>query len=377
MIFCFVLIIISEYYMNKKIVLSVLTLTLLHNAFGQRHLQPNFCVDECEIALKISAVMMDTSCVYTTDLNMLGYKCEYESPDFFLSNKWELWTNDTVAYIVIRGSYGKDGWIENFYMAMVPSVGQFRYKDTVYTYCFARMHHASVHAGWAYAATILANDMIPIINQLHQRGYRDIILSGHSQGGVLSLLVFSYLHYSNRVSSDILFKIYANAAPKPGNLNYVQDLEYCTRGGWAYRVFNMWDWVPQFPLSIQQISDIVVLNPFSDAEAVIEKMKPFWVRFLIRRKINAIYDDLKDAQRDMTYYFGKKIQQYVGGNMGRIQDAIYTNNMDYTTCCIPIPLCPDSNDITYMSRFPQEKKHFFVNHRIATYLYLLRNQKWD
>jgi predicted lipase len=144
---------------------------------------------------------------------------------------------------------------------------------TVFNYKFSNDEKAFVHHGWAIGTCYLAPYVAQKINEYYKKGVKEYIIVGHSQGAALSFLMRSYLQYlpDSILPKDIKYKVYCSAAPKPGNLFYSYDFDFITRDGWAYRIVNTNDWVPQTPFSVQTISDLHPTNPLAKRKQLMKR----------------------------------------------------------------------------------------------------------
>ena len=170
------------------------------------------------------------------------------SPEVGLYNKCAVYLReDGVVVIQLRGTVNKpESWLENFYSAMVPATGELPLStEYKFAYKLAENKDATVHIGWLIGTGFLAKTFLPSLDSLVAKGHSNIIVSGHSQGGALSFLTTSYLHYYFlQQQKKVVLKTYASAAPKPGNLYYAYDFDFITRNQMGFRVVNSADWVP-------------------------------------------------------------------------------------------------------------------------------------
>jgi len=205
------------------------------------------------------------------------YKHVYRSDVTALDNRWDLFlSDDNLGIIEIRGTTAHTkSWLENFYAGMVPATGTLQIElNEKFNYKLADDPKAAVHTGWLTGLASMIPSIIKKINEYYAKGVTEFILMGHSQGGGIVFLLDSYLHYdlNNLIPDDIIFKTYNSAAPKPGNLYYAYDYDYINRGGWAFRVVNPIDWVPETPISVQTLEDFNEVNPFTDMETFTASM---------------------------------------------------------------------------------------------------------
>ena len=206
------------------------------------------------------------------------YAFVYRSPRLAFDNIWDLWINKnhSVAVIAVQGSIQTGAsFLANFYAAMVPAKGSLQLdKNFQFQYDLSDNPRAAVHVGWLVALGYLSTSIKEQIDSCYKAGIKDFIVTGHSQGGAITFLLTSYLknlQSENKIPSDIRFKTYCSAGPKPGNLFYAYDYENSTRGGWAYNVINTADWVPDVPFSVQTVDDFTAVNTFRGAKAAIDR----------------------------------------------------------------------------------------------------------
>jgi hypothetical protein len=337
-------------------------------------LQPGFDVDEYATMLRISANQVDMQ--FRGEIpKELDYTRVYRSPEVGLHNKWDLWMSKDKSIMVVslRGTTSDmDSWLENFYSAMIPATGSLKL-DSNYTfnYKFANDPKAMVHVGWAIGTGSLAPTIVARIKEYYEKGVRQVIIEGHSQGGALSFLVTSYLHYlveDGKLPKDITFKTYCSAAPKPGNLFYAYDFDYITRGGWAFTVVNTADWVPETPASIQTVTDFNRINPFTATGEMVKKQK--WiVRLALKHVYNRLNKTLRKAQKAQQRYLGKMAYKQVKKYMPRLEKPEYTNSNNYARAGAPIVLQPGPD---YYQRFPDTGNNIFRHHLFAPYYYLVK-----
>ena len=304
------------------------------------------------------------------------YHLEFRSPEVGLRNRWSLFLReDQVAVINIRGTVkNATSWSANFYAPMIPAAGTLQLNDsTVFNYQLAENPGAAVHAGWTIALGHLAPSILDQVNKLYkEKGIRQFIVSGHSQGAAIAFLTRSYLHYEQKkgtIPTDIVFKTYCSAAPKPGNLNYAYDFDFLTRGGWGLTVVNAYDWVPESPFSIQTLTDFNPANPMTDIKTILKKQK-----WLLRLAGNMVYKKLerkpRKAQRKLEKYLGHKLYKMgISKSLPQLKEPAYIHSSNYMRAGTPVILMPDE---LYRQKFPSDgKDKAFIHHLYASYSYLL------
>lgn len=293
------------------------------------------------------------------------------SPEVGLYNKCAVYLReDSVVVIQLRGTVNKaESWLENFYSGMVPATGELQLSaDYNFAYKLAENKGATVHIGWLIGTGFLTKTFLPSLDSLVAKGHTNIIVSGHSQGGALSFLITSYLHYYFlQQQKHVVLKTYASAAPKPGNLYYAYDFDFITRNQMGFRIVNTADWVPETPFSLQTIQDFNEVTPLADAKSIIKKQK-----FLIRTYMNSIYKKLdgssSKASKKFEKYLGEKLFKLVEKPLpGYIKPAL-AGTMNYSMAGTPIILLADA---AYQNKFTFDGKNYFVHHMLEPYLHLL------
>lgn len=344
---------------------------------AQHKLQPGF--DAKEYLSMLSLCFYGNSIADSSKRTSLKdiYTKQYTSPEVGLKNQWSLYLrNDNVAVITVRGTVAHTvSWAANFYAAMIPARGTLYLSDSlIFPYKLSNDSLATVHVGWTTALGFMAPDIVSKIKDLYKKGVRDIYLTGHSQGGAITYLLCSYLHYlqeDNGLPKDIVFKTYCSAAPKPGNMFYAYDFEFINKGGWAYTVVNRLDWVPETPYTIQRIQDMNALNPLIHTKELLKK-QPFLIRLVGGIFYGKVNNKPRKAQRVYTRYLGKTLyKRAIKKALPGLKEPTYTPSVNYMRAGTPIVLMPDDE---YRKRFKEDGKDYFVHHQFAPYYYLIKKQ---
>lgn len=296
----------------------------------------------------------------------------YRSEVMGLENRWELWVSkDSTATISIRGTTAsKESWLENFYSAMVPAKGELKLtNDFTFQYDLADDPKAAVHTGWLIGTAFLSRDILPKLDSLSEAGIKDIYIMGHSQGGAIAYLMTSYLERlkkAGKVNSEIQFKTYCSAAPKPGNLYYAYEFEAMTYGGWAFNVVNSADWVPEVPFTVQTVNDFDENSLFGNAKNVIKKA-PFPKDLAFAYVYGRLTRPSKKANKRYQKYLGKVMGKYIGKSLPEYESPKYYNSSNYCRAGTTIVLLTDDE---YDKEFPDDETSIWTHHKPIAYRYL-------
>ncbi len=365
--------------MKNRFYILLLILLRSVNSFSEDSdkLKPGFDPIEYRQLLEISHRQSDTP---WTPANVIlpypeGCRMVYRSDSCGLDNRWDLWLkDDSVGIISIRGTtLSANSWAEDFYSSMVPAKGSIIISSKkIFFYKLAESGKANVHTGWLLGLAYLSESIIEKINEYHSKGVKDYLIIGHSQGGAIAYLLTSYLYYLDRgrIPEDIKLKTYCSAPPKPGNLFYSYDFDFITRGGWAFRVSNTEDWVPQCPLSVQTVKDFSTINPYSEREMLESKMS-FIEKIIFNYIVGRLKSNLDNTKDLLNEYFGKmiydnSIKKYLPG----FPEPQYTGDFYFYPCGNPVILMKQPG---YEEFKKSETKipELFRNHMIPAYYFLL------
>ncbi len=341
---------------------------------GQSVLSPGFDSKEYRNVLLVNANNMGEKFLAKSKISSPQAKMLYRSKTVGLENRWDFWLDSRgVGIISLRGTTPKkDSWLENFYAAMLPATGQLKFNNRTFKYKLSQDSLSYVHAGWLLGLSFMAQDIVDKINFYHKQGVNDFIIVGHSQGGALALLLRAYLFYLDKpLDRNIRFKTYASAAPKVGNLNFSYDFDYITRGGWAFRVVNPLDWVPQIPFSIQRLNDVSSPNPFENFDKQKLDGLPWYARIYFKKIYHKMDKKTSDAQEYYTKILGLKTSTFVIKSVPGYKPQKFTPSFNYVACGVPIILYPTDN---YVNLYIPDRKcdGIFIHHRFLAYLYLLK-----
>lgn len=356
--------------LGRRTGIFFLCIVALIEAKAQQSLQPGFNIQEYLEMLRITGHINDTSITREKPPAPLQYKPEHRSPVTGLMNQWDLWlrNDQKVGVISLRGTtQDVSSWLENFYSAMVPATGQLQLNDsTTFPYKLAESPDATVHIGWLVGVAHMAPSIAQHIKTCRQQGVKEFIIIGHSQGGALSFLLRSWLHYqtaAGQLPADIVYKTYCSAAPKPGNMQYVYDYDFITRIGWSYTVVNAQDWVPETPFSIQSLKDFNEVNPFIDVSGALKK-QPLLARWYLKHAFNSMGRITRRSQKRFRKYLGSVVYKQVKKFLPQFKEPTYSPGSNYMRAGSPIILMPDEQ---YNKEHVFDGKNVFLHHMPPRY----------
>lgn len=356
-----------------RAIVVFLVLWLVHGVLPAQSLQPGFRKSEYIDLMKISAQFGGPD--YRAAIPVPGqYRMIYQSEVVGLENMWQLWMGPgDLAIVSIRGTTEKsESWLANLYAAMVPAKGTLRIgDDRVFDYELAGHPQAAVHVGWLLSTAYLSPEIIGKIDSCYKAGVRDILVTGHSQGGAIAYLLTAYLYQQQRegrLPGDIRFKTYCSAAPKPGNLYFAYEYEAITQAGWSFTVVNTADWVPEVPVSIQTIDDFNALNPFTGIKDMISQQK-FATRVALNYAYKKLYKPTRTAQRNYQRILGDYTSKSVSKLLPGFEPPAYYNSNHYVRTGTTIVLLADGTYMTW-NKAAADSTQVFAHHFHGAYLYL-------
>lgn len=361
------------YLYTMKFVRLFFILFLFSTTLSAQTLKPGFDALEFKQMLLISGRQGDTPWVKVRIAVPDEYKMVYRSAEIGLDNRWDFWEAPGKSSVIsVRGTTSETtSWLANFYAAMIPAKGALKIKnDYTFNYQFAADSNALVHTGWTIGLAFLWPDIKEKMMDRYNKGQKEFIVMGHSQGGGIAFLLHSHLYYlqqKGELPADMVFKTYCSAAPKPGNLYYAYDFDFITRNGIAFRVVNTSDWVPEMPISIQTLNDLNKVNPFADVKPQLKKMKPLQ-RMVLKHVYKDMTGSVNKANKTLRKYLDKTAYKYVKKNLVEFDKPNGSTSQNYTVAGHPVILAKTPGYDSFSSKLPQ---HSFTHHFMEAYLYLL------
>ena len=344
---------------------------LIYGAAHSQRLTPGFNKVEYIDLMKLSAQFGDSA--YRAKIPPPPeYTRTYRSEVMGLENRWDLWTRaHQVAVMSVRGTTERsESWLANLYAAMVPAQGELTVSsDYTFSYRLATHPRAAVHVGWLVSTAFLARDILPKIDSCYRAGIRDMVVLGHSQGGAIAYLLTAHLYslqQQGQLPTDIRFKTYCSASPKPGNLYFAYEYEAQTQGGWAYNVVNSADWVPEVPVTVQTVEDFNRPSPFTNARASIRKQK-LKARIALGYAYNKLYKPTRKAQQNYQKILGDYTSKQVAALLPGFQAPRYFDSNDYVRTGNTITLLADEEYHRWNDR---DSTFVFAHHFHPSYIYL-------
>lgn len=355
--------------MEKRPILT-LCAALVAAIATARDLQPGFDIVEYRECVRIA------SHFEKSDLDSIYFAPEperwtrvYSAPVTGFDNNWELWdTGDSIAVVSLRGSViTAKSWISNFHAGMIPATGTYHLgQDIDYSLCDDP--RASVHAGWVGGLLSMTPDILHKLDSCYQSGIRNVILTGHSQGGGICYLLTAFLYrqqLAGRLPADLRFKTYCSAGPKPGDYAFACYYEYLTRGGWAFNVVNYEDWVPEVPLSVQKLNDFRDTNPFTRVDTLLEQ---FGVKGMDKFKVNFLFNKLDKpltkSEEMLRKYLGQTLGEMLAAEENSYTVGTLAECANYQRVGQIVILYPDEQ---YYKDHPRYAADIFEHHMYKSY----------
>jgi len=278
-------------------------------------LSPGFSQDEAQQTLSLCANIYGPSDPPLKNPPLpVGWRKVFEPakpvPPF--NTLWQLWRQGDRPKgpwsLVFRGTVNQPGSIiEDLISVMIPAQGSLKVGDLEFDYKLAEDPLAGVHLGFTLGLASVLPGILLKLGELSLGGKMapdaDLFITGHSQGAAVATLCRSFFEYSSlNPVKDAAFKTYVYAQPKPGNDHYAYDFDrIASQTGYAFRVSNNLDWVPQAPFTIELPRDWNTPNPFQQLGLLLKGQNGDQAR--LEQSADAFLEDLKRRQLGrMTAY---------------------------------------------------------------------------
>jgi hypothetical protein len=308
----------------KFIISLILSITTVIS-FGQ--IQPGFEKQEARdmIALCNSFTFME---LYNSDSKIIPahYEKVYTSGIFGMDNKFQIYRKGKVAVINLRGSTDDmSSWLENMYASMIPANGTIKTAGETFAYSFAKDTSAAVHAGYALGIVYLSNDIKYHINNLNRDGIYAFIITGHSQGGSLAIMLRAYLENlpEGVISPKNKFKTYAFAHPMVGDKEFSAEYNkrFCINET-GYSVVNPKDLVPKFPLAYNDENYVAdnLMKLFDDKESFDPR----------RLALEGVLNRFESFIGKSMQYMGNSISEQLKRELGHVEMPAFVKEINYS-----------------------------------------------
>ncbi len=296
-----------------------------------------------------------------------------------LMNRFDVWiTNTDRAVIAIRGSIVDPGGLSfaaAFYSPMVKASGKIIMSDSeTFEYKLAELPDAAVHLGMLLGLAHISDELVSQIKDLYDKGIRDFVILGHSQGSGIGFLATSYIRYlqkDGKLPSDFRLKTYLIAAPKVGNLQYAYDYQKINNGGWALAVNSILDWVPCIGLTFQGAIDFPKISPFYDMKGFMASIN-FPTGPYFDESYNRFLTIEPAITKEMQAIIHENVYPRVIKAMPEYVEPTLLGTFDFERSGDMVPLFPDTD---YYKTFPQDTVHFqaWENHSVYPYYVLIKS----
>ncbi|MCB0791254.1 MAG: lipase family protein [Flavobacteriales bacterium] len=266
--------------------------------------------------------------LYGDDQAMIpdGYDRVHIAFERGLDNMFQVFRKGAIGVIEFRGSTADPlSWMENIHSAMIPARGTIAIDGRMFDYDLADDTAAAVHAGYTLGIGFLADDVVDELIKLREKGVRDILITGHSQGGALALLMRAYLERlsTTRLPGGMRFKTYAFANPMVGNTAFAAEYErsYVADGS-SFSIVNPKDPVTKMPLSYDDGS---LLAPQRIAGMLMGQGPS--LRSTAR---DAFFQMFSGQVTGLARYFSNSITKRITGSVGEVRMPPFREEMNYT-----------------------------------------------
>lgn len=334
--------------------------------------EPGFDPQECEDLFKLNFAFLDTADTADFSDFLEGYQLHYRSQSVGLDNSSDIWIRqDSTVVIMLRGTTAsKESILADFYCSMLPAKGTITLnKDHTFDYQLADDPKAAVHAGFLIGFAYLADHIQPKIEDLYSKGYRKIMISGHSQGGSLAYYFSAWLMQLRKkgVYKNLLIKTYASAPPKMANMYFAYDYDNANLSQWSFSIVNSADPVPEMPFTTQQVEiDMNEPNPILNLTKRFKEV-PFLKRVFLNKAFNNMRKTAKKSSEAYQKYLGKYVGNFIHNSLPDLALPKPVKTTYFVRPGVPIILSANENYQEYGTGKPS-----YFHHGVDSYRFLLR-----
>lgn len=340
--------------------------------FGFGALKPGFDLSEALDMLQMCNYIYGGA---PTPLKPAKWDVVYDPPPLpFFDNKWQLWKMRGFGgpyAIIIRGTVAETGSVvEDMLSLLIKANDKITVDKLEFPYKFADEPDAAVHLGFALGALLLlkwpVSGILDKLASLNIPANTPIYIAGHSQGAAVATLIRSYLFYAN---SKYPHKTYVFAQPKPGNDHYGADFDSrFSNKGYAFRLTNSLDWVPQAPFTFEIPSDLNKPNPL-DSGASLSTAATSYIASLTASQTQA-YNLILEKEKPRIQKGGSALLKTIdlqAGEAGSV-DVPLVASLYFTGAGTEVAL------IGQPCNLPGSQCNEWYQHHLSTYSALMRQQ---
>lgn len=347
------------------------------SSFAQQkpfNFNPGFNAQECDEMLRINSAFTDTLKGNKFQAFLNGYSFLSRSKSVGLDNKVDFWLRaDSTVIISLRGTT-KDpkSLLADFYCAMIPAKGKIIIapSDTI-KYYLADDERAAVHAGFLVSFAYLSKEIAPKVDSLYRKGYHKFLVTGHSQGGSISIYVTAWLAYLKKQGTypELALKNYATAPAKMGNMYFAYNFQHIMHSNQAFSLISNVDPVPEMPFTTQQLAtDMNKPNPFITIYEHVGNLS-FFKRIILKNAFKSMERKAEKSSKAYQQYLGKTVEKMVKTALPGLQLQPMANTTHFVTPGVIIALMADEN---YERHFKTEIDRSLFHHSYEAYRFLLK-----
>ena len=305
--------------------LIFILLVFSYNSFGQTKQEFDPIVVKDMSALCTSFTFNN---IYKTDTLIIPkyYKKVYVSNIIGLDNMFQIFIKDETVVICFRGSTTNvSSWVENFHSAMIPAKGIVEIDNQKIQYSFSDNSNAAIHVGYALAVILMSEVIKEQLSQLNKHGIKNVIFTGHSQGGAIAHLCRAYFENTLNpyFNSKFSYKTYSFANPMCGNLDFSEDYNKKYSDS-SFSFINPDDFIPKIPINYTEETNIQTFK----------KLSKEILNYNQTTEINSLIKDLiiRNMNNTLSTYIKTSnliIEKIISTSKFKIKLPNYANDINY------------------------------------------------